>query len=204
MLKDCLGDATNAPKEANVLQRFAVLLCASVLTVACSQSDSGITTKVKAKMVADDTVKAHEINVTTRDHVVTLSCEVGTTAAKDQAIQIARQTDGVRDVVDQLTIKETAPTSGLPSDNPDFSDRVRGTASEAGEKLTDAAITTAVKSKLLADTKVSGLKINVDTENAVVTLKGNVKSQAEASQAEKLAKETKGVERVIVELKVGH
>src|SRR2546422_3006751 len=215
MLKDRLGDATNAPKEANVLQRFAVLLCASVLTVACSQSDSGITTKVKAKMVADDTVKAHEINVTTRDHVVTLSGEVGTTAAKDQAIQIARQTDGVRDVVDQLTIKETAPTSGLPSDNPDFSDRARGTASEvgekvretaseAGEKLTDAAITTAVKSKLLADTKVSALKINVDTENAVVTLKGSVKSQAESNQAEKLAKETKGVERVISELKVGH
>ena len=204
MLKDCLGDATNAPKEANVLQRFAVLLCASVLTVACSQSDSGITTKVKAKMVADDTVKAHEINVTTRDHVVTLSGEVGTTAAKDQAIQIARQTDGVRDVVDQLTIKETAPTSGLPSDNPDFSDRARGTASEAGAKMSDASITAAVKSKLLADTMVSGLKIDVDTENGIVTLKGPVKTQAEAKQAEKLAKETKGVERVIVELKVAH
>jgi osmotically-inducible protein OsmY len=166
-------------------------------------------------MVADDTVKAHDINVTTRDHVVTLSGEVGTTAAKDQAIQIARQTEGVRDVVDQLTIKETAPTSGLPSDNPDFSDRarstaseagekVRGTASEAGEKMTDAAITAAVKSKLLADTKVSGLKIDVDTENAVVTLKGTVKSQAEANQAVKLAKETKAVERVVSELKVGH
>src|SRR2546426_6920018 len=154
MLKTALA-TRHAPKEANVLQRFAVLLCASVLTVACSQSDSGITTKVKAKMVADDTVKPHEINVTTRDHVVTLSGEVGTTAAKDQAIQIARQTDGVRDVVDRLTIKETAPTSGLPSDNPDFSDRARGTASEVGEKVretaseaggkrTDAGITTAV------------------------------------------------------------
>ena len=204
MLNDCLGDATNAPKEANVLQRFAVLLCASVLTIACSQSDSGITTKVKAKLVADDTVKAHEINVTTNDHVVTLAGEVGTTAAKDQAVQIARQTEGVRDVVDQLTIKETAPTSGLPGDNPDFSDRARGAANAAGETVTDAAITTAVKSKLLADTTVSGLKIDVDTENAVVTLKGSVKNQAEARQAEKLAKETQGVERVIVELKVAH
>ena len=187
-----------------MLQRFAVLLCASVLTVACSQSDAGITTKVKAKMVADDTVKAHEINVTTRDHVVTLSGEVGTTAAKDQAIQIARQTDGVRDVVDQLTIKETAPTSGQPSDSPDLSDRARDAANEAGAKITDAAITAAVKSKLIADKMVSGLKINVDTDNAVVTLKGTVKSQAEANQAVKLAKETKAVERVVSELKVGH
>ena len=187
-----------------MLQRFAVLLCASVLTVACSQSDSGITTKVKAKMVADDTVKAHEINVTTRDQVVTLSGEVGTTAAKDQAIQIARQTDGVRDVVDQLTVKETAPTSGQPSDSPDLSDRARDAANEAGAKITDAAITAAVKSKLIADKMVSGLKIEVDTDNAVVTLKGTVKSQAEANQAVRLAKETKAVERVVSELKVGH
>ena len=198
-----------------MLQRFAVLLCASVLTVACSQTDSGITTKVKAKMVADNTVRAHEINVTTNDHVVTLSGEVGTTAAKEQAIQIARQTEGVRDVVDQLTVKETAPTTGLPSDNPDLSDRARGTASAigdktretasaAGEKISDASITAAVKSKLLADRMVSGLKIDVDTENGVVTLRGPVKSQAEANQAEKLAKDTDGVHRVIVELKVAH
>src|SRR5256712_13351190 len=164
MLKDRLGDATNAPKEANVLQRFAVLLCASVLTVACSQSDSGITTKVKAKMVADDTVKAHEINVTTRDHVVTLSGEVGTTGAKDQAIQIARQTEGVRDVVDQLTVKETAPTTGLPNESPDISDRAKGAIGEAADKVSDASITAAVKSKLIADKMVSGLKIDVDTE----------------------------------------
>ena len=203
MLKTALA-TRHAPKEANVLQRFAVLLCASVLTVACSQSDSGITTKVKAKMVADDTVKAHEINVTTRDHVVTLSGEVGSTAAKDQAIQIARQTEGVRDVVDQLTVKETAATTGLPNESPDISDRVKGAAGEAADTVTDASITAAVKSKLLADRMVSGLKIDVDTENGVVTLKGPVKTQAEARQAEKLAKETKGVERVVVELKVGH
>ena len=198
-----------------MLQRFAVLLCASVLTVACSQTDSGITTKVKTKMAADTTVKAHEISVTTNDHVVTLSGEVDTAAAKQQAIQIARQTDGVRDVVDQLTIKETAPTSGRPSENPDLSERARGTADTIGEKaretgntagakVSDASITAKVKSKLLADKMVSGLKIDVDTDNGVVTLKGPVKTQAEANQAERLAKETDGVQRVIVELKVGH
>ena len=198
-----------------MLQRFAVLLCASALMVACSQTDSGITTKVKAKMVVDDKVRAHEISVTTSDHVVTLSGEVDTAAAKQQAIQIARQTEGVRDVVDQLTIKETAPTSGRPSDNPDVSDRTRGTAdaagdkaretaTAAGEKVSDASITAAVKAKLLADKMVGGLKIDVDTEKGVVTLTGPVKSQAEARQAEKLAKETDGVQRVIVDLKVSH
>ena len=63
-----------------------------------------------------------------------------------------------------------------------------------------------VDQEVTVSSRITGVieKINVDTENAVVTLKGSVKSQAEANQAEKLAKETKGVERVISELKVGH
>ena len=196
-----------------MLQRFAVLLCASAFTVACSQSDAGITTNVKTKLAADDTVEANDINVTTRDRVVTLSGAVETTAAKDQAIQIARQTEGVSDVVDQLTVRETAPTTGLPerdlSDSAreagrDAADSARGAANAAGDKMSDASITAAVKSKLLADTMVSGLKIDVDTQNGVVTLTGPVKSQAEANQAQKLAQSTDGVHRVVSNLKVGH
>ena len=45
--------------------------------------------------------------------MVTLSGTVETTAAKDQAILIARQADGVRDVVDNLRVIETAATSGV-------------------------------------------------------------------------------------------
>ena len=207
-----------------MLQRFAILLCASVFTVACSQSDAGITTKVKSKLAADDTVEANDINVTTRDRVVTLSGAVETTAAKDQAIQIARQTEGVSDVVDQLTVKETAPTTGLPdrdvSDSAreagrdvadsareagrDVADSARGAANATGDRMSDASITAAVKSKLLADTMVSGLKIDVDTKDGVVTLTGPVKNQAEANQAQKLAQSTDGVHRVVSNMKVGH
>ena len=44
-----------------------------VFTVACAQTDAGITTNVKTKMAADDTVKAYQIDVDTRNGVVTLS-----------------------------------------------------------------------------------------------------------------------------------
>ena len=59
-----------------------------------------------------------------------------------------------------------------------------------------------MKTKLLADTKVGGLKIDVDTKDNVVTLTGNVKSAAEKAEAIRLAKTTKGVSRVVDKLTI--
>jgi hypothetical protein len=89
---------------------------ALAFTVACGQTDSGITTSVKSKLAVDDTVKAYQVDVDTRNGVVTLTGEVETMAAKDQAVDIARNTEGVRDVIDQITVGETAATSGIEGD----------------------------------------------------------------------------------------
>ena len=91
-------------------QRFAILLSAGALavTVACSQTDTGITSAVKSKMAADDTVKASEINVDTHNHVVTLNGTVGSKAEKDRAVMIARNTNGVNSVVDDLRVGSVA------------------------------------------------------------------------------------------------
>ena len=51
---------------------------AAMMTAACSQSDAGITTAVKSKLAADDTVKAYRIDVDTKDKVVTLKGNVDT------------------------------------------------------------------------------------------------------------------------------
>ena len=94
-------------------QRFAILLSASALaaSVACSQTDAGITSAVKSKMASDDTVKASEINVDTHNHVVTLNGNVGSKAERERAVMIARNTKGVNSVVDDLTVGPVA-TSG--------------------------------------------------------------------------------------------
>src|SRR5688572_3307034 len=91
------------PAWEESMKRFAYALSTAALAaaVACSQSDPGVTTAVKSKLAADDTVRAYQIDVDTNDRVVTLSGTVETAAEKDHAIMIARQTDGVRDVVDQ-------------------------------------------------------------------------------------------------------
>ena len=71
------------------------------------------------------------------------------------------------------------------------------------ENVGDATITTKIKTAFAKDKDVSALKINIDTDNkGVVTLKGDVKSQAEADKAVKIAKDTQGVSSVKSELKV--
>lgn len=75
-------------------------------------------------------------------------------------------------------------------------------AGDVKDATADAAITSAVKTKLLADTKVGGLKIDVDTTNHVVTLTGPVHSEAEKAEALRLARTTKGVTRVVSKLTI--
>ena len=65
-----------------------------------------------------------------------------------------------------------------------------GPAIAQGDAAADAATTAAVKTKLLADTKVGGLKIDVDTKDNVVTLTGKVHSAAERTEAVRLARTT--------------
>lgn len=62
-----------------------------------------------------------------------------------------------------------------------------------GETIDDTTITTRVKTAMLNDPAVGGLRIDVDTFKGVVTLSGRVKSQAEKDQAMALARKIDGV-----------
>jgi len=76
------------------------------------------------------------------------------------------------------------------------------TGKSAGTNIDDASITTAVKSKLVAD-KVSNLtRVNVDTNNGTVYLNGTVESAEQRARAEQIAREAKGVHNVVNNLQV--
>ncbi len=190
-----------------MLQRFATVLSVAcvAMTVGCSQSDSGIATAVKTKLASDDTVKASEINVDTGRNIVTLNGTVDTTAAKERAVTIARNTRGVANVVDDIVVdREVAATTGTTEQTGDAAGYDISEKAEAiGEVMTDAAITSTVKTRFLADPEVSGLRIDVDTNYGVVVLSGKVKSTAEADRASAIARQSKGVQTVINQLQVG-
>lgn len=67
-------------------------------------ADGSITAKIKAKLALDDTVKARDIHVSYANGVVTLTGTVETAAERKRAVDLARETSGVRSVADKLTM----------------------------------------------------------------------------------------------------
>ena len=65
-----------------------------------------------------------------------------------------------------------------------------------GETIDDATITARVKTALLNDPQVGGLKIDVDTTVGVVTMSGIVKSRGEEQRAVQIARGIPGVKDV--------
>jgi hyperosmotically inducible protein len=68
--------------------------------------DSAITTKIKGKYVADDVVSVFNIGVRTYEGTVTLTGTVGSIAARNRAVGIAKATGGVLAVDDRIRIED--------------------------------------------------------------------------------------------------
>ena len=172
------------------------VLAFAVLGTACSQqADIGITTKVKSLLDSDRSVSnAAQIQVITENKVVTLAGPVDSPATKAHAVTIAKGVEGVKKVVDNLTV---APAS-VAAAQPAAAEAAPGTTTAP----TDTAITQAVKEKLLLQPETSADKIAVDTHDGVVTLTGTVKSPEEKEQVIQTARNTQGVQRVEDKLSV--
>ena len=94
--------------------------CSSILLGNASAGDGGMTTdtrsdaqvaadntisaSIRRQLSADSVVGAYAIGIRTIDRKVTLSGTVGSFAARDRAIEIANNTDGVKDVRNQLVV----------------------------------------------------------------------------------------------------
>ncbi len=90
---DKTADETLAERAKNGMRRTGEAI-----------SDGWITTKVKWFYLGDNLLKGSNINVDTKDRVVTLNGTVKTEAGRMRAVTLAKDTDGVTRVVDKLTI----------------------------------------------------------------------------------------------------
>jgi hyperosmotically inducible protein len=115
-------------------------------------------------------------------------------SARENASQVG---DSLKQTFDSEAIKAELARTGKV---------VREKAGQAGDAISDATanarITTAIKTKLLADSGLAAFKIDVDTTDGVVTLSGKVPSAEEISHAMQLALEVEGVQRVVSTLVV--
>lgn len=131
-----------------ILVGLACLLLAA-LAVACSKGpdDATITSGVKTKIAADSPALANAVTVTTVEGAVTLTGAVDSDAIKAKVEQDAKSVEGVKSVVNNLTVKPPI------------------TFSE------DATIKNAVMANL-AKNQITG--ITVEVTNGEVTLKGTI------------------------------
>ena len=71
-----------------------------------STDDASITSTINTRFVRDDLVRAVDIQVETRQGVVTLTGKVDSPEASLRAVQLARSTPGVRRVDSRLTVRQ--------------------------------------------------------------------------------------------------
>lgn len=145
-----------------------------------TMDDTSITTTVKSKLAADTDTSAIRIGVETNSGVVTLSGEVPTATEKSKAEQLAKNTEGVTRVVNNIMV--SPPKTESP-----------GIGEKTGEAITDATILTKIKTQYLAEGIIG---TNVDVTDGAVVIKGEVENAAEKTKAEDIAKKTDGVKSV--------
>ena len=83
---------------------------------------------------------------------------------------------------------------------------IRKKAERAGEAIKDAAadtrITTEIKGRYALDSKLSALRISVNTTDGIVTLSGSAASADDIQRAMRIALETEGVREVVSTIQV--
>lgn len=109
---------------------------------------------------------------------------------KELAEEIALSIDGITSVDNRLVVDSEHEST------------IERKADSFASNVKDPSITATVKTKLLANSHTSGMDINVDTDNRVVTLKGKVGSATESDLAEKIAENVDDVEKVVNNLRV--
>jgi osmotically-inducible protein OsmY len=119
---------------------------------------------------------------------VHLTGTVDSSIDRDLAGEIAKGAEGVTSVKNDLVVKAGSSQASTKSSN--------SSGESFGQYVDDATTTAMVKTKLLADPNVKGLKIGVETTGDVVTLTGKVGSTEQKQLAEKLAKNTGDVKSV--------
>ncbi|MFL4558720.1 molecular chaperone OsmY [Yersinia kristensenii] len=177
------AEDTMLNKTDNVVDSAGAKLDSSMKKVDNYMGDSAATAKVKSALLEEKTLKSTDISVETNHGVVTLSGFVTSQAEAETAVDIAKNIEGVKSVSDKLHVKDQKSQS-------------------VSEYAGDAATTSSIKAKLLADDIVPSRKIKVETTDGVVQLSGNVENKAQAERAESIAKAVDGVKSVKNDLSI--
>src|SRR5690606_37351529 len=118
----------------------------------------------------------HSVSVEVKEGRVLLTGSVKTPETRVEAVRLAWQPKGVKEVINELQVEEN------------YSIR---------QYASDAFISNQVRGKFLFSKDISSINYTVDTVNGVVYLMGIAQDEAELQRAIELANEVEGVENVV-------
>jgi osmotically-inducible protein OsmY len=127
-------------------------------------------------------LRANELEVSVDEGTATLTGTVEEDTNKELARQIALGVAGIKTVDNQIVVAADYAPPARTSQERSF-----------GEVVDDATITATVKSKALWSKNTDGLKMDVDTQQGKVTLRGAAESDAAKELAGRMAENTRGV-----------
>ncbi|MGX5217317.1 MULTISPECIES: BON domain-containing protein [Pseudomonas] len=148
--------------------------------------DAGITATVKSKLLWNTNTEGLDISVKTEEGAVTLTGNAQTPAAKELAGRLAANTEGVREVFNHLSISQADSTAT----------QAQNAANDASAAISDAWITSKVKSSFVYTRNLDAFAIQVETNDGFVKLSGTVLSSAAKSLAVETARDIRGVRGV--------
>lgn len=151
--------------------------------------DAWIDGKAETTLLLNTNLNSFDINTDVKDGQLTLSGSVESEIEKSLAAELVANLDGVEKVDNQLTVVKSKQDQ-------------EQTDNEMLNSLTDSKISTVVKTRLLLESEISGTDIEVNTEDKVVTLSGEVSSDAEQDLALAIARNTNDVDEVVNQLSV--
>ena len=174
-------------------------------------SDAALTTAVKSRLMKDKVARGTAIDVETKEGIVTITGAVPTAADKTRIGRLVARTSGVKDVENKLDVsaapsqKSTVGTSGDTKGDTKIvvKDDTTPKLKKGARVVTDASITTAVKTRLMGDAVARGTSIDVETKDGVVTIAGTVPTVEDRDRIGRLVLQTSGVKKIENKLTVG-
>lgn len=148
--------------------------------------DAWLDGKAESTLLFNGNLNSFDINTDVQNGVVVLTGKVESEVDKALAEELVESLDGVASVDNKLTV---------------LNDKAHED-SEILVSLTDSKVEVVVKTKLLLESEVSGTNIEVEVEDGVVTLIGEVDSKSAKELAVTIASNTDDVKSVINKLAV--
>lgn len=150
--------------------------------------DAWLDGKAEATLLFNGELDSFNIDTDVKMGEVVLTGKVNNQVEKELAQELVMGIDGVKGVNNQLTVMNEL--KAMDGDDSEYS------------AFTDTKIATVVKSRFLFNSEVSGTNIDVDVENGVVTLDGQVGTEAERDLAISIAQNAADVASVNDMIKV--